>query len=178
MSTTGSRSGAANRAALPLMVVAFLAVIGFLYWLNISGRASTVVVEEAPEEAGPAARAVTLQEFATNPASYEGQEIRLARIPVTSRLGEQAFWTTQPNETPYLIRIGPEMIAGGFGVLSGDVAEVVVGSVHTMSDSVLAAWEAEGVLVNDIQRIEAEFATSFFEASQIELVPPGSSGDR
>lgn len=177
MATTGSRSGAAEKLALPLMVLAFIAVGGFLYWLGRTAEPTTVTVQEEMEEdtegVGPL---VTMDELAANAAAFVGQSIRLSGVEVTSRLGTQAFWTTLPNQTPYLIRIGPELSASGFAVLSGDRAELVLGTVHEMSDSVLNAWVAEGILTSDIQRIEAEFATSFLEADMVQLASPGGQG--
>jgi hypothetical protein len=45
-----------------------------------------------------------------------------------------------------------------------------------MSDSVLSSWDSLGVFSNEGDRIVAEFATSFLEATNIETVPGGSAG--
>ena len=52
MGDTASRRGAAN-LGMPLMIVAFLAILGFLYWLNLQANAeaaSRAVQEDVPEE--------------------------------------------------------------------------------------------------------------------------------
>ena len=58
MVSFGSRRGFADRLSLPLMVVAFLAVGGFLYWLNITAQPTEVAVAEEPGETASGASAI------------------------------------------------------------------------------------------------------------------------
>ena len=46
MANLGSRKGFADKLALPLMILAFLVVIGFLYWLNATAEPTEIVIEE------------------------------------------------------------------------------------------------------------------------------------
>ncbi len=43
MANFGSRRGFADKLSLPLMILAFLVVIGFLYWLNVTAEPTQVV---------------------------------------------------------------------------------------------------------------------------------------
>ncbi|HKJ93384.1 MAG TPA: hypothetical protein VJ957_09450, partial [Longimicrobiales bacterium] len=43
----------------------------------------------------------------------------------------------------------------------------VSGRVVTMSDSVLDAWQQSGAIQNEGERMQAEFATAFLEASTV-----------
>jgi len=157
------------------MIVSLISVGGFLAWLGVKSEASTVaVVEETEDEAGDASTAevVTLEQLQAGSEPYVGRMIRVEHVSVASRLGERAFWTMLPNGTPYLVKL-----AAGAGVEQGEVV-TVVGRVAAMSDSVLAAWQQEGVLTDDGQRAEAEFATNFVDAVSIErpAAPAGSAG--
>ncbi|MEZ4423337.1 MAG: hypothetical protein R3E98_08015, partial [Gemmatimonadota bacterium] len=49
---------------------------------------------------------------------------------------------------------------------SGGTA-TVTGTVRMMSDSVLDAWQAGGSFANDVNRIEAEFAESYIDATRV-----------
>lgn len=176
MALMSSRRGAAESMALPLMILSFVAIGGFMFWLSRSAEPTQVaVVEEGgtqPSESG-AGMLVGWNEFGANPQSYEGQTITLRLVRVASLLGRGAFWTQLPNETPFLIKLGDTLIADGMVVASGDVGELT-GTVHTMSDSVLNAWGEAGVFTDDVQKIEAEFATSFLEAEAFAIqVPEG-----
>lgn len=176
MALMSSRRGAAESMALPLMILTFVAIGGFMFWLSRTAEPTQVAVVEEGGSGTPAAGGGTLvgwNEFGANPQSYEGQTITLRPVRVASLLGQGAFWTQLPNETPFLIKLGATLVADGLVVASGDVGELT-GTVHTMSDSVLNAWQDAGVFTDDVQRIEAEFATSFLEAEAFAIqVPEG-----
>ncbi|HEX7120567.1 MAG TPA: hypothetical protein VF212_17375 [Longimicrobiales bacterium] len=151
-----------------LWMVATVVVVGaFMYWLAATSEPSAPqVVEESDEPAAGAVAAVRLDDLAAGLTNYLGTEVRLEAISVASRLGEQAFWTATSNGIPFLVRLTPSLVADSVSVASGETV-TVVGRVVAMSDSVLAAWEQEGVIANDNQRLEAEFATGFVEATQV-----------
>ncbi len=176
MTLMSSRRGAAESMALPLMILSFVAIGGFLFWLSRTAEPTSVaVVEEGGSSTAAAAGGMLVgwNDFGANPGSYEGQMITLRPVRVASLLGHGAFWTQLPNETPFLIKLGDALIADGLVVASGDVGELT-GTVHTMSDSVLNAWQDGGVFTEDVQRIEAEFASSFLEAEAFAIqVPEG-----
>lgn len=173
------RGAAAGRLTKPLAAVAVAAVAGFLYWLYVTAEPTTVAVvqREAEDTAFAAVAPTNWATFASGPQSYVGMRLRFDGIRVASRLGTAAFWTTLPNETPFLVRLDSALMVRGMSVTSGDLLRVV-GMVREMSDSVLDDWQARGVLADDMQRAEAEFATLFLEADRAELRPrPGAGQD-
>lgn len=172
----GSRRGAAEKAALPLMIVAFLGITGFLYWLNVTAVGTTSAVVTAPEE-DPFADAipVTTSALETNALQFEGALLRVPDVRVVSRVGDQAFWTQLPNEDNFFIKMGPELTGDSVPVTvsSGETAGFVVGRLHIMSDSTLDAWEAQGAFESTpTGRLEAEFADLFLELVHFEKSAP------
>lgn len=172
MSTSATERGFAEKLALPLMVLAFLALGGFLYWLNITAEPTEVtIVEEQPDEVSGAA--ISVDDFLANPEARVGEPIEVSGARVSSRLGTQAFWIG-PDDRPYLVKMAPSLVAAGGSVLVEQIVSLR-GTVHTMSDSVLNAWQEMGAFSNEGDRIVAEFATSFFEVE--EIVAPGGGAE-
>ena len=172
----GSRRGAAEKAALPLMIVAFLGIAGFLYWLNVTAVGTTTAVVTASEE-DPFADAIpiTASSLETNALQFEGALLRIPDITVVSRVGDQAFWTLLPNEDQFFFKMGPELTGDSVPVTvsSGETASFVVGTLHIMNDSTLDAWEGQGAFENTpTGRLEAEFADVFVELEHFERSAP------
>ncbi len=172
----GSRKGAGDRLAIPLMVLAFVGIAGFLYWLNVTAVGTTSgVVASVEENPFPNAIAVTADVLQSNPLQFEGAQLRIPDVPVVSRVGAQAFWTGLPNGQPFFIKLGPELTGDSVpvAITSGETATYVVGVLHIMSDSVLDAWEAQGAFDDTpTGRLEAEFADVFLELDHIEMSAP------
>ena len=165
MSDLGSRRGGAEKFGLPMMVVTFALIAGFLYWLNLAARPTEVEVAESGEtETG--VTTVTLDAFMMNPAQYDGQEIRITETRVASPLGPQAFWAG-PDDNPFLVKLAPGLVEQGVVVEPG-TAVTVIGTVSMMSDSVLTSWTDAGAFENEGDRIVAEFAERFVEIRLIE----------
>src|SRR5690606_11118770 len=116
--------------------------------------------EETTESAGAS---VTAEEFEANVAQYVGQTVNLSGLRVAGRVGEQAFWVELPSGSPYLVKMSDALVAEGFAVQSGDPVDVL-GRVHQMTDSVVAAWEASGAIQGEGQKAEVLLATTFLEA--------------
>lgn len=149
------------------MIFAIALTGGLMVWLAVASEPSApVVVKEEDGTAAAGLPTVALADFAANTKQYEGQAIRLAQLRVASRLGRQAFWIQLPNDVPYLIKLDSILVRQGFQVQGGDAVSVT-GVVHPMSDSVLTAWQAQGALTTEDQKVEAQFATSFIEASRV-----------
>lgn len=175
MATLGSRRGFADKLSLPLMLVSFIIVGGFLYWLNVTAEPTEVAIVEDTSDEGPGASAILTQEdFLANPEGQLDYLVEVTGARVASRLGAQAFWIG-PDDRPYLVKMGPEVVQAGTPVLVESVVKIT-GVVHMMSDSVLASWDTLGVFGNEGDRIVAEFATSFLEARAVESVGAGGSG--
>ena len=108
MAENASRRGAAN-LGMPLMIVAFIVIGGFLYWLNLQAaeeRASEIEEETAAETTAglSGGTLVAATDIQTDATQYEGQEIRLEGLAVASGLGQQGFWLELPNRNPFLKR--------------------------------------------------------------------------
>jgi hypothetical protein len=177
MANFGSRRGFADKLSLPLMILAFLVVIGFLYWLNVTAEPTQVpIVEEVenPRDSGASA-ILDVSDFLGDPGQYEGQLIEVTGARVSTRLGPQAFWIG-PDDAPFLVKMGSDLVAAGTEILV-EQSMTLVGTVQMMSDSAHATWDAEGAFPNEGDKVVAEFAigSPFLEA--ISVGNPGGSGD-
>lgn len=168
MATMGSRRGFADKLSLPLMLLAFVLVGGFLYWLNLTAEPTEIeIVEESTGDRGPSASAIlNVDDFLANPEGQIDAVVEVTDARVASRLGPQAFWIG-PDDAPYLVKMSPELVNGGATVLVESTVNIT-GTVYMMSDSVLNSWDTLGVFANAGDRIVAEFATSFLEAMAVE----------
>jgi hypothetical protein len=168
MATFGSRRGFAEKLSLPLMIAAFLAVGGFLYWLNLTAEPTEVVaVEEGRERAAGISAILDVGDFLADVIRFQGQTVEVTGARVTSRLGAQAFWIG-PEDRPFLVKLAPPAMEAGISVSSGELLSVV-GDVLMMTDSALVAWGDAGAFASEGERAVAEFAVGslFLEASEV-----------
>ena len=71
MANFGSRRGFADKLALPLMILAFLVVVGFLYWLNVTAEPTQVaIVEEEDPRQSTASAILNVDDFLTDAGQY------------------------------------------------------------------------------------------------------------
>lgn len=163
------RRSSAGRFAWLWMLLTVLTMGGFMAWLGVNAKPGTVAVVEEEEAEAPvnfgAAELVALDDLAADASTYKGKAIRLNELPVTSRLGSQAFWAVASNGMPFLVKLGDALVAGGFVVQEGQTV-TVVGQIREMSSAVLDSWEAAGVLTSSDDRAVAEFATEYLEVVQ------------
>lgn len=162
--------------ALPLMLVTFVLMGGFLYWLFVNATPTPgpemAEVEEEPEvDLGPAATVVEPSDLEVGTAAYEGQFIELPSVNVASAVGSEAFFVDLPR-TPFLVKIGPELLAEGQGVPSGLVT--VRGTLLAMNDSIITAWSDAGAISADDRPI-VEFAAHFIEATRVTEAAEGAN---
>ena len=175
MGTFGSRRGAAEQLSLPLMILSFVVVIGFLWWLNATAEPTQVtIVEEEVTRASGASAILSEADFLSSAGQYEGQIVEVTNARVSNRLGPQAFWIG-PDNTPFLVKMGPELVAAGAEVLVEQRVNLM-GKVAIMGDSAHAAWDAQGAFPNEGDKIVAEFAigSPFLEVTTI--VPQSGAG--
>jgi hypothetical protein len=162
------RRGSAGRFAWVWLVLAVLAIGGFLSWLGVNAQPGTVAVveeaEETPVDFG-AAEAVALDDLAANSTAYLGRAVRVDALPVSSRLGGYAFWAVATNGMPFLAKLEKGLVEGGLAVQDGQHL-TVVGQVREMSAAVLDSWEQEGILSTADDRMVAEFAETYLEIVQ------------
>jgi len=182
MADNGSRRGATN-LGVPLMIVAFVAIGGFMYWLNLQAaeyEASRVVeVQEEPADPGTIEGAVTVaaEEIQLDASPYEGQMVTLPVLPVASQLGTQGFWLEMPNRNPFLVSLNDDLMAQGISATQGQSA-TVTGMILAVNDSILTVWSDAGT-ISEGDRLAAEFATHFIEAAlvRVESGPGGDGGE-
>ncbi len=179
MGMFGSRRGAADKLSIPLMVLAFVAVGGFLYWLNITAQPTEVAIAEESTGATESGASVVLpmNEFLAGPGAYDGQVVEITGARVASPLGTQAFWIG-PDDSPFLVRLGPQLLADSVGIPQVRTVNLV-GTVRMMTDSILAVWDSAGAFPNEGDRMVAEFAigSPFLEATAINTPGSGTSGE-
>jgi hypothetical protein len=186
MANFGSRRGFADKLSLPLMILSFVVVVGFLYWLNVTAEPTEIVVVEEEDDTGSGASAILdVSDFLEDPSQYEGQVVEVTDARVASRLGPQAFWIG-PDDAPFLVKMDSALVASGQQILMEQRVNLL-GTVLSMTDSAHAAWDAQGAFPSDGDRIVAEFAigSPFLEISFVERAAPagggsegGSGGDR
>jgi len=168
MRDLGSRRGAAN-LSIPLMVLAFGLMAGFLWWLNQNAASSAVPVEEGPDtvvapSAGAGATEVTAEQLRLEPGTFTGQLVRVSNVPVASAVGTQAFFLDLP-QTPFLVKL-----PAGQQLPSSGSAVSVVGTLTATNDSIVNDWVGSGA-ISEGDRILVEFATHFIQAR---VVTPAS----
>ena len=136
-----SRRGAVDMG-MPLMVLAFIVIGGFMYWL--SGQAAqeraSRVVEEAPQEEDSGVSGgdgdVMLGEMTAvgvDPDAFVGETIRGLGYEVASAFGTAGFWVNTPSGNPFLVAYSEELKATGVTVAQGDYVDVV-GELLRMGD--------------------------------------------
>jgi len=178
MADKASRRGAVN-LGMPLMIVAFLIIGGFLYWLFLqaqSQRAEEAVKmqEAAAEKANtyPDAADVMGGQLQQDPSPLVGKLIRLEPLQVASRLGTQGFWLELPNKNPFLVSLDDSLKADSISVQSGQKV-TVVGTIMAMSDSAVNAWMSSGS-IGEGDKLAAEFATHYLQAVHVQVMKEGT----
>lgn len=175
MANVGSRRGFADKLALPLMILSFLVVVGFLYWLNATAEPTQIAIVEEEEARGSSASAIlNVDDFLADAALYEGQVVEVTGARVASRLGPQAFWIG-PDDAAFLVKMDSALVAEGQTVLDEQRVDLV-GTVLTMTDSVHAAWDTQGAFPTDGDKLVAEFAigSPFLQVSTVERAGQGA----
>jgi len=180
MRDNASRRGAANLGIL-LMIVAFVAMAGFLYWLSLqAGTEQNVAVSEDSTAADTtglgAATILTVADLQSNAAQFDGQVVRTVGLTVASTLGQQGFWLALPSGSPFLVSLSAQMRADSADLpKTGEEADVM-GTMRPMSDSVVEAWTAAGT-ISEGDRAAASFAQYYIDATRARFKqPPAGTG--
>jgi hypothetical protein len=162
------------------MVIAVVAIAGFMFWLASQKPSETVVVEEPGADA-PAATDSAVQATVVEPATLVqsaaargliGQTIEVSSVRVSDTLGAQMFWIEMPDGSPYLVKLDSALVARGTAVPTPDSRVRVIGRVAEKTGAVLDGWTQSGALENPDQRMLAEFGATYIEAQRVE--PAGS----
>lgn len=160
------------------MILALIMMAGFLTWLGVESKPTEVTVQTNDEGITPAEAAaplIPLDTFSLHPEQYLGQTIRLPAVQAQSSLGKEAYWLDMPSQVPFLLKADSALVASGSFTMETGTSYYVMGRVLAMDDSVLSAWEASGAIQGEGERMQAEFATDFIEASIVRPVN-GQSG--
>jgi len=178
MAQTGSRTGAANVAVI-LAILAFVAMGGLIYWLQITAvptQREVPVPEETEEEAPlldvPVAE---IESIRSEPAGYVDIEVALRNETINSFLGQRGVWIG-PSDNPFLVMVDSAAYAAAPELAVEDPVHVR-GEIRAMSDSILDAWEAQGAIEGEGDRAVASFAEYFLEANEIQIAAEGGQGD-
>lgn len=172
------KSGTLN---LPLMIVAFLAIGGFLYWLNVVSEPTDIAVaEEDPRAALPMPVPASLAQFTEEPERYQGERVRIPNVRVTDIMGTELFWIAlaDEDESTYLVQMDRDWIERDLQVLPGDVM-TLTGTVHAMTEEVVEAMELAGAFTEEGQRGVVEAQESYLVADELEIhsAPPAEEDE-
>jgi len=178
MAQTGSRKGAANVAAI-LAILAFIAMGGLIYWLEITAEPTereVPVAEETEDDEAPLLDVpiVEIEQIRGEPEGYVDLEMAVRNETINSFLGDAGIWVG-PSDNPFLVKLDSTARANS-PELAVDDAVHVRGELRAMSDSALDAWEAAGQISGEGDRAVASFADYFLEASEVEIAGQGSGG--
>lgn len=175
MLDNASRRGAVD-TGMPLMILAFVVIGGFMYWLTgqTAAERALKIVEDtvAVDDTDPGVTQVALGDLEVDPQPYLGTEVRVAGFGVASMLGTQGFWLATPSGNPFLVSMSEGVLVEGMTLSPGDTV-TVVGRVSQMNDSTLNVWTGAAT-INDNDRIVAEFATFFMEAATVRVTGGGN----
>jgi hypothetical protein len=177
MADKASRRGAVN-LGMPLMIVAFLIMGGFLYWLFLQAQAQkaeeAVKMQEAAAEKAntyPDATSVMGVELQKDASPMVGKLVKVEPLPVASKLGTQGFWLELPNKNPFLVSLDDSLKADSISVRAGQKV-TVVGTIRAMSDSAVNAWVSSGA-IGEGDKLAAEFATHYLQAVHVQVMKEG-----
>lgn len=127
-------------ASTLLMVVAVVAVVGFMYWLDRKTKAYEAEVAPVLED-DVAAEIVDLNgaALAADPASAVGETGWLRSVTVDQRLGRGAFSVRLDGESTYPVLLSSDLIQLDTQVYGEDVV-TLFGHVFTLNDSIASEW--------------------------------------
>jgi hypothetical protein len=169
-----SQTGSGATAKI-LMVVALVAILGLMFYLNVASKASVPPPMPTDDSAGSetagsaTAPAVTAADFGANAQSYVGQEIDLRGVSVSQVMSPEIIWIDVPTpqgNTPFLVKV----LSGSAPAQNAKVN--IEGRILEKTDSVIAAWQQSGAIQNAGQKDQAEYGSLFIDARIIR--PSGS----
>jgi hypothetical protein len=122
------------------MVIAAVAVLGFMFWLD--RKSDSIATEVAPvleEVAEAEAVDINSASLATDPAGAVGQIGYLRSVSVLQRLGRGAFAIRLDSVNAYPVLLSSDLIQLDTQVYGEDVV-TLYGHVFTLNDSIRAEW--------------------------------------
>lgn len=177
MATLKSRAGAA-KLGVPLMILSFLMVVGFMYWLSVTAEPTEVAVVE---QDAPLQNQLTIEVFSAAPNEFMGQIVSLENIEISGLHGAHAFFTNlaDANGTGYLLHLSDSLVADTTVSVAYGMSVTVTGRVTETTDSVIDAWEQAGAFANEGEKLVAQstYHLSFIEITMIETPEPVEPGE-
>ena len=128
------------------MVVAVLAVVGFMWWLDRkAGSLDTEVTPVLEEVAQTEPVDLNAAVLAAEPASAVGETGYLRSVPVAQRLGRGAFALQLDSASTYPVLLSADLIQRDEQVYGGDMVSLY-GHVFTLNDSIRSVWVEQGAV--------------------------------
>ena len=163
-------SGGETSGATWIWAAIAVVIVGvFLGWLALTSEPSVIATVQEDTTANttaaamPAGQVVAAADFERGVQEYVGQDIRLENVTVTSKMGPEVLWIELPSGAPYLVKTDPATSSE----VPAQAVVTIVGRVLPKTDSVLNAWEQSGAIQNEGHRAQAEYGTSFIQASAV-----------
>lgn len=182
MPLLGSRRGQTN-LGLPLMILTFIVIGGFMYWLYVTAeptQPAVVEMEEEPEVPETTSGVlVPVDSLKTSPEAYEGQLIRVQGVEVAQEMGSRTYYVDLPETeglpaSSFLVRLNDDLAAAGASAAMGTPL-TMVGTLSVMNDSTASDWEESGS-IGQVDRMLAEVATHYLLVEEIENTTGSGSG--
>jgi hypothetical protein len=131
-----------RRASSLLLVVAIVAVVGFMYWLERTAASLDAGVEPVLVAGSPELVEIAAEDLAADPAAAVGTSGVLRTVTVAQRLGRGAFSIQLDNTTTYPVLLSNDLIQLGTEVYGQDRV-TLYGHVFTFTDSIGAEWVSQ-----------------------------------
>lgn len=149
-----------------LVIVAVLAVAGFLFWLNLQAQAVDREVEAVTEgEASGEIRDIVPAQLVDAPGSLVGTSGVLRDVAVTETLGRGVVTVDLDGTNAYPVLLGTDMIKRNTQLANGQRV-TLYGRVYTLNDSIRSAW-VEGGAVEQGRGDAIPATTSFVLADSV-----------
>lgn len=162
-------SGRGEAGTIVWAVAAVVVVAVFVAWLSMTAEPSVTPLQTADDTTdttpGGAGAVVTATDFEPNANNFLGQVIELRDVAVVQHMGASIVWIELPSGSPYLVKVSDEVAANGLPTPQSRVN--VIGTVREKTDAILQQWQDTGVLQSAGQRTQAEFGSSYIEATAI-----------
>ncbi len=149
-----------------LMLVAVVAVAGFLVWLHWRSRAAPESVEPVTQQEQVEADRISADELLADLEAAIGSPGLLDSVPVNQRLGQAAF-AVQLNGDRYPVLMTTELLQRQMQVYGGDLISVR-GQIYPLNDSIRNAWVDQG-LVEEQNRADLPGTPSFLLADSVAI---------
>jgi hypothetical protein len=134
-------------ASTMLMVVAVLAVVGFMWWLDRKAGSLETEVEPVLEEEVVEVEPVDLNSasLVADPAGVVGEIGYLRSVDVAQRLGRGAFTVQLDSAVTYPVLMSADLIQRDLQAYAGDNV-TLYGHVFTLNDSIRSVWVDQGAV--------------------------------